>query len=132
MENRTATALKKRIAVAAILLLISSACSTLPARKTQPAKPNVINMAGFRVSVPPGSGWQVTEDRRSGTVVFSKKWGGFLRWLTDEQSRIEIEVTSKQVPLEQWPMTDEELTSAIMGEYAEQISGFDPMPKWEI
>ena len=132
MESRTTAALKKRIAVAAVLISISSACSTLPARETQPAKPKVINMAGFRVSVPPGSGWQVTEDRRSGTVVFSKKWGGFLRWLTDEQSRIEIEVTSKQVPLEQWPMTDEELTSAIMGEYAEQISGFDPGLKWEI
>ena len=132
MENRTAAALKKRIAVAAVLLLISSACSTLPARKTQPARPQVINMAGFRVSVPPGSGWQVTEDRKSGTVVFSKKWGGFLRWLTDEQSRIEIEVTSKQVPLEQWSMTDEELTSSIKGEYVEQISGVDPGLKWEI
>ena len=132
MEDRMSARLKEVIVVAAVLLLISSACSTLPARETQPAKPHVINMAGFRVSVPPGSGWQVTEDRRSGTVVFSKKWGGFLRWLTDEQSRIEIEVTSKQVPLEQWSMTDEELTSSIKGECAEQISGVHLGLEWEI
>jgi ankyrin repeat protein len=120
-----------RMCVAAISLLAASACSTLPASNTNPRGRKVIDMVGYRLTVPRGGDWQAAGDRETGTVTFTKKWGGFLRWLTDEQRRAEIALTSIQVPFDMWSMSGQELTASLKDEYVKEV-GIHSSGHWEV
>jgi ankyrin repeat protein len=88
-------------------------------------------MVGYRVTVPRGGDWQAAGDRDTGTVTFTKKWGGFMRWLTDEQRRAEIALTSIQVPFDMWSMSGQELTASLKDEYVKEV-GIHSSGHWEV
>jgi len=129
--GRTSPVSTAVMGVAAISLMAAFACSTLPASKMDPHGRKVIDMVGYRLTVPRGGEWQAAGDRETGTVTFTKKWGGFLRWLTDEQRRAEIAVTSIQIPIDLWSMTGEELTASLKDEYIKEI-GIHLNGHWEV
>ncbi len=89
-------------------------------------------MVGYRAKVPEGGKWAMTEDRASGTVIFSKKWGGFLRWLNDEQRKVEIEVGPVAVPPALWSAADEEVMTSVKEDLAKQVGGSGLKTKWEV
>jgi ankyrin repeat protein len=131
IRRRISLAATAVMGIAAISLMAASACSTLPASQTGPRGRKVIDMVGYRVTVPRGGEWQAAGDRESGTVTFTKKWGGFLRWLTDEQRRAEIALTSIQVPFDMWSMAGQELTSALKDGYIKEV-GIHSGGRWEV
>ena len=88
-------------------------------------------MVGYRLTVPRGGDWQAAGDRDTGTVTFTKKWGGFLRWLTDDQRRAEIALTSIQVPVDMWSMSGQELTASLKDEYIKEV-GIHSNWHWEV
>ena len=102
----------------AFSILIALACSTSSPPNTTPPKPKVLQMPGFRVSMPPGEGWEGSAERHIRTVTFSKKWGGFGRWLVNDQRRAEISVTALLVPPDQWALAGDELRAFLRNEYA--------------
>jgi len=75
-------------------------------------------MPGFRVAAPPGKGWEGLAERSIRTATFSKKWGGFMRELTDEQRRADIAVTALLVPPAQWSKEGKELVAFLKNENA--------------
>jgi len=111
-------------------LLASWTCSTAAPPKTAPPKSNVLLMPGFRVAPPPGEGWHGLAERSIRTASFSKKWGGYLRFITDEQRRADLSVTAITVPLSYWSTTGDELTTLLKGEYAMDL-GFGVATAWE-
>lgn len=115
-----------------LLLIASTGCSRNPAGSFEPPKPKVARMAGYRATMPAAGKWTMTEDRASGTVVFSKKWGGFLRWLNDEQRTVEIEVAPVPVPPALWSAADEEVISSVKEDFAKQVGGVGLRTKWEV
>jgi ankyrin repeat protein len=117
--------------VVAISLMAASMCSGVTAANTNPRGRKVIDMIGYRLTVPRGGDWQAAGDRETGTVTFTKKWGGFLRWLTDEQRRAEIALTSIQVPFDMWSMSGQELTASLKDEYIKEV-GIHSSGHWEV
>ena len=116
--------------IALVSAVASSTCSTAAPPKTAPPKSDVLLMPGFRVAPPPGEGWQGLAERSIRTASFSKKWGGYLRFITDEQRRADLSVTAFMVPLSYWSTTGDELTTLLKGEYAMDL-GFGVATAWE-
>ena len=110
-------------------LLACWMCSTAAPPKTTPPAPKPFSPPGFRVPAPPGKGWHGSTEASIRTVTFWKKWGGLVRWLTDEMRRADIVVASHLVPLDQWPLAGEELTTFLKNEYAMAI-GFGVSAAW--
>jgi ankyrin repeat protein len=117
--------------VVAISLMAASMCSGITAANKNPRGRKVIDMFGYRLTVPRGGDWQAAGDRETGTVTFTKKWGGFLRWLTDEQRRAEIALTSIQVPFDMWSMSGQELTASLKDGYIKEV-GIHSTWHWEV
>jgi ankyrin repeat protein len=111
---------------AGFMLASLLACSTSAPPKTTPAAAKAVSLPGFRVSVPETAGWQSAVEPSIRAVTFSKKWGGFGRWLTDEQRRSELIVTAFQVPIGHWSVTGEELRSFLKGEYLLSVASRQP------
>jgi ankyrin repeat protein len=114
--HRAGPALHGRMSVGFIVVLLSAAvtaCVTMEAPGTIPPASKALALPGFRVSPPPGRGWKGEADRASRTATFSKKYGGLLRAMIDEQHRAEVFVTPLFVPPELWSTVGPELTSAL-------------------
>ena len=102
-------------------LLACWMCSTATTPKSTPPVAKAISLPGFRVPPPPGKGWHGSTEPSIRTVTFWKKWGGLVRWLTDEMRRADIVVASHLVPLDQWSLAGDELTMFLKNEYAMAI-----------
>jgi uncharacterized protein len=134
--HKVGPALRVRMSVGFITALLSAAAAacvtTAPPQATPPAS-KTLTLPGFRVSPPPGRGWKGETDRASRTATFSKKYGGLLRAMIDEQHRAEIFVTPFFVPPELWSTVGAELTSALKSDYIANAglasaSGWMPRP----
>ncbi len=104
--------------IALLSALASAACSTAAAPKTAPPVSGLLRLPGFRVAPPPGGGWYGLAETSIRTASFSKKWGGFGRWLVNDQRRAEISVTALLVPPDQWALAGDELRAFLRNEYA--------------
>ena len=129
-ERRKRLASKPAAVLVLASLLACSTCSTSSTPNTVPPDRKALLMPGFRVAPPPGEGWHGLAERSIRTASFSKKWGGYLRFITDEQRRADISVTAIMVPLSYWSTTGDELTTLLKGEYAMDL-GFGVATAWE-
>ena len=105
-------------AIALLSALASSSCSTAATPKTAPPASGLLRLPGFRVAPPPGGGWHGLAKTSIRTASFSKKWGGFGRWLVNDQRRAEIFVTALLVPPDQWALAGDDLRAFLRNEYA--------------
>ncbi len=120
----------RAVLVAGIIALLgAAACATVPEASTQPPRAQLLELSGYRIRIPPGGGWEVDEFP-SGRVVFTKRWGGFLRWMVGDQRRMRIEVAPLQVPREMWALTGDDLIQWIQDESRLQVGRLDPRLEW--
>jgi uncharacterized protein len=103
---------------AALSIWAASACAVPSAPNTTPPKSKILQMPGFRASLPPGKGWEGLAERSIRTASFSKKWGGFMRAVLDDQWRADIAVTALLVPPEHWSTAIKELSTFLRNQYA--------------
>jgi ankyrin repeat protein len=114
--------------IAAMLSAVAVAFVTAGAPQATPPASKALTLPGFRVSPPPGRGWKREADRATRTASFSKKYGGLIRAMIDEQHRAEIFVTPLVVPPELWSTSGEELTSALKSDHAASVWMPRPLP----
>jgi ankyrin repeat protein len=104
----------------AVLLLAPALLSAQAVKKPQ-AKPQVVDMGSYRVTTPPGEGWNVEIDKENGRVDFAKvKKGSILGDLMNSaQARnTYVYVQPIRLPFWEWGMTEEEAAADILKTYA--------------
>lgn len=116
---------------ALVAAAVASSCSAANALRSTPPASAVLTLPGFRVSPPPGRGWRGEADRASRTAAFSRKYGGPLRELFDEQRRAEVFVSGLTVPPELWESSGDTLISALKDLTAGR-AGLDPAARWQL
>ena len=112
----------------AFSILIALACSTSSPPNTAPPVPKVLQMPGYPGVHAAGRGMAGIGGDGDPNGTFSKKWGGFGRWLIGDQRRAEISVTALLVPPDHWSLAGDELRTFLSNEYALDSASAWPRP----
>jgi ankyrin repeat protein len=108
------------LACAALLLAVPILLSARASQTKPPERPQVFDMGTYKVSAPPGGGWDVKVEQEAARVVFSRhKGGGLLGGLSPApQNRATYVVASAVVlPTSKWRMAENEARDVIIDEY---------------
>ncbi len=103
---------------AAVIILLPALLTGQATANKPPDKPKVVDMGTFKVSAPPGKGWTVDVDNKSGAVFFSKFRQGLLSQLTYQQRGMQIRVKADIVNIYWWRFTEEEVADEILSRFA--------------